>query len=55
MLVSTKAKRKALGNSNQNLQVKINETELDLQQRAARMLTNSSFDTPRNQLIENLG
>ena len=30
MLVSTKAKRKALDNSNQNLQVKINGTELEV-------------------------
>ena len=135
MLVSTKAKRKALDTSNQNLQVKINGTELEVvskirylgvlldnsldwkdqvravslkvsrglgilkharkflpssaltnlytsivephfryccsvwsragtteinhlqifQNRAARIVTNSSFDTPSNQLIENLG
>ena len=30
MLVSTKAKRKALDKSNQNLQVKINGTELEV-------------------------
>ena len=135
MLVSTKAKRKALDKSNQNLQVKINGTELEavskikylgllldnsldwkdqdqavslkvsrwlgilkhaknflpfsaltslytsivephfryccsvwgcagtteinrlqkFQNRAARMVTNSSFDTPSNQLIDHLG
>ena len=30
MLASTKAKRKALGKSNQNLQVKFNRTELEV-------------------------